>query len=98
MSGGRDFSGHFLSQGRPLNVVHDPATEAATAVRDWGMKERGGRKWTTEVGWEWQRAGLSPHRGGGSGDGGEGLGVQCCVAGMAASCPPSLLRLTPALA
>lgn len=32
-------------------------------------------------------------RGERGGDGGGGIGVLCCVAGMAASCPPSLLRL-----
>lgn len=44
MSGGRDFSGHFLSGVRSLNVVHDPAFEARTDVRNCGMEEGGGRK------------------------------------------------------
>lgn len=68
------FSGHFLSQDRSLKVVHDPASEAGTAVHDCGMEEGGGRKsdggrmGVTEGGAESaQRA-----RGGGG-----GIGVLC---------------------
>lgn len=86
MSGGRDFfSGHFLSQDRSLNVVHDPASEAGTAVHDCGMEEGGGRKNGGRMGVT--EGGAEPSRRGGGGD---GIGV-LCLCGWYGSFQPCFL-------